>query len=268
MDRHAGQTIRGPRRPRASPADGTPSRHVPTRREIRVSLRRLGVRSVSLAPTRRSAHGHGAAYGVAQGLLGVDACGRRLGDEGEQAVTEVGRLCRGRARHDVGHPLEHLGRRAAAPAAPAAMPSYGERLAFSSALIRCHCWSTSAAVIVVGSVGPKTCGLRRCIFSADPAGDVVDGEVARLLGDDRHGSTPAGAGRRAPRAGGPGHRCRSPRPSRRSPPGGSARASGGSAPASRGSRAAAGACRRGSRAAAGPRSSLSCRPGRVGNDPT
>ena len=106
---------------------------------------------------------------------GGPARGRRLrrfglGDEGEQAVTEVARRSpRPAGRSTRRAPARAPWWRAAAPAAPARCRRTASAPAFSSALIPCHCsvdlggrQSSSARS------SPKTWGLRRCIFSLMP----------------------------------------------------------------------------------------------------
>ena len=186
MDRHAGQTtavlgVAGHTRGWCAAAG-----HVPTRRDP--SLRRLGVHPVSGADSAVSAR-HG---GVRR--RGAPAPGRRprrrasaTRASSRSPRSAGGRRRRGSRRRRRAPRSSTLVGVAAARAAPAAMPvGTASAAASRCALIACHASSTSARRQRRSArSAPKTCGLRRCIFSAMPAGDVVDGEVARLLGDHR-----------------------------------------------------------------------------------
>ena len=182
-----------------------------------------------------------AAHGVAERLLGVDAGGRASRDQGQQPVADAGvdRAPDVRRRRAFASRASTLSASARAGSA-SGMPSSTERALL---LRRLEPLPVAVDLVGVGDLEPGE-DVRVPVdeLVGDATGDVVDVEAA---GAPRwrcgRGSTPAAAGRRAPRAGGRAvARCRSPRGSRRSPPAGTSPATGGSARGPTGTRRATG----------------------------
>ena len=124
-----------------------------------------------------------AAYGVAQGLLGVDALGRPPPRPG-RAAGRRGRPARRRLAGAAA--LEHLGG-VQQRGQGLGRPSVDEARGFSLRLDRLPDLVDRGGVLrpVPRRRSPKTCGLRRCIFSVMPRATSSMVNAPRLLGDHR-----------------------------------------------------------------------------------